>query len=184
MKMMAIPIGRRLSREPNRRLSFATGGHFTFTNICDSVFSVYGEGNGCGDGFIETNVAYSIVNEVAMAFVKTHVFGEKHHGDILDGTRISPPRREHTETMTTEIFSDTNGGHSSSGSLLYLGEVIQCDERSITGRYRFDDEPFFEGHFPDYPVVPGVILVEGLAQTLAYTLLFGRWAVTPFYSRG
>ena len=85
------PYWQGLSREPNRRLSFATGGHFTFTNICDSVFSVYGEGNGCGDGFIETNVAYSIVNQVAMAFVKTHVFGEKTHGKTLDGNTSLHP---------------------------------------------------------------------------------------------
>jgi 3-hydroxyacyl-[acyl-carrier-protein] dehydratase len=26
-------------------------------------------------------------------------------------------------------------------------------------------EPFFQGHFPDYPLMPGVLIVEALAQT-------------------
>src|SRR6516225_7419223 len=36
------------------------------------------------------------------------------------------------------------------------------------------NEPFFQGHFPDYPVMPGVLIVEALAQTagaaVSYTL--------------
>lgn len=27
------------------------------------------------------------------------------------------------------------------------------------------NEPFFQGHFPDYPIMPGVLIVEALAQT-------------------
>lgn len=27
------------------------------------------------------------------------------------------------------------------------------------------NEPFFQGHFPDYPIMPGVLLVEAMAQT-------------------
>ena len=27
------------------------------------------------------------------------------------------------------------------------------------------NEPFFQGHFPEYPVMPGVLIIEGLAQT-------------------
>ena len=33
------------------------------------------------------------------------------------------------------------------------------------------NEPFFEGHFPDYPVMPGVLIVEALAQTGAVAML-------------
>ncbi len=27
------------------------------------------------------------------------------------------------------------------------------------------NEPFFQGHFPDYPIMPGVLIIEGMAQT-------------------
>ena len=33
------------------------------------------------------------------------------------------------------------------------------------------NEPFFEGHFPGHPVMPGVLIIEGMAQTGG--LLFG-----------
>ncbi len=33
------------------------------------------------------------------------------------------------------------------------------------------NEPFFQGHFPSYPVMPGVLIVEALAQVGAVSLL-------------
>lgn len=33
------------------------------------------------------------------------------------------------------------------------------------------NEKFFEGHFPDYPVMPGVLIVEALAQVSAVVML-------------
>ncbi len=55
---------------------------------------------------------------------------------------------------------------------LFVDRVLSCDDERATAERTFPaDEPFFAGHFPGNPVVPGVILVEGLAQTLAYLAL-------------
>ena len=78
------PYWAHLNRGVNRRLSFRTGGHFTFTNICDSVFAFYGEGNGCGEEFIDTTAAYLIVNRFAEAFIRRHLFDEPELTGILD----------------------------------------------------------------------------------------------------
>jgi 3-hydroxyacyl-[acyl-carrier-protein] dehydratase len=39
------------------------------------------------------------------------------------------------------------------------------DESAIGIKAVTINEPFFQGHFPDFPVMPGVLLIEGLAQT-------------------
>ena len=33
------------------------------------------------------------------------------------------------------------------------------------------NEPFFQGHFPSFPVMPGVLILEALAQTGAVSML-------------
>jgi len=33
------------------------------------------------------------------------------------------------------------------------------------------NEPFFQGHFPAYPIMPGVLILEGLAQTAGLLFL-------------
>ncbi len=39
-------------------------------------------------------------------------------------------------------------------------------EKSVTGIKNVTiNEPFFQGHFPEKPVMPGVLILEGMAQT-------------------
>ncbi len=38
------------------------------------------------------------------------------------------------------------------------------DEKIIAQKNCTINEPFFQGHFPDYPIMPGVLQIEGLAQ--------------------
>jgi len=35
------------------------------------------------------------------------------------------------------------------------------------------NEPFFPGHFPDYPVMPGVLIIEAMAQVAGVLVLSG-----------
>ncbi|MBJ8326105.1 3-hydroxyacyl-ACP dehydratase FabZ [Streptococcus pacificus] len=50
--------------------------------------------------------------------------------------------------------------------MLLVDRVISHSEDSIVAIKNVTiNEPFFNGHFPDYPVMPGVLIMEALAQT-------------------
>ena len=44
-------------------------------------------------------------------------------------------------------------------------QILIPGEKGVSKRLFKDDEYFFKGHFPNNPIVPGVIIVEAMAQT-------------------
>ena len=50
-------------------------------------------------------------------------------------------------------------------------EEMEVGKRAVGIKCVSYNEPFFAGHFPDQPVMPGVLIIEALAQTGAVAIL-------------
>ena len=50
-------------------------------------------------------------------------------------------------------------------------EIIEADTKAVGYKGVTYNEPFFAGHFPAEPVMPGVLIMEAMAQTTAVLLL-------------
>lgn len=56
---------------------------------------------------------------------------------------------------------------------LLVDKVLEIEEgkRVVGVKNVTINEPFFQGHFPEYPVMPGVLIIESMAQVGAIAML-------------
>jgi 3-hydroxyacyl-[acyl-carrier-protein] dehydratase len=56
--------------------------------------------------------------------------------------------------------------------MLLVDRIVEMDAEHIVGIKNVSvNEPFFAGHFPNFPVMPGVLITEAMAQTAGVLVL-------------
>ena len=56
--------------------------------------------------------------------------------------------------------------------MLLVDAILELEEERIVGIKNVTaNEPFFMGHFPEYPVMPGVLVIEAMAQVAGVLVL-------------
>lgn len=78
-------------------------------------------------------------------------------------TRKAPAGQDPTQIDITEVLERIP--HRYPFLLVDRCEEYKPNESIVGIKCVTVNEPFFQGHFPDYPVMPGVLLIEAMAQT-------------------
>jgi 3-hydroxyacyl-[acyl-carrier-protein] dehydratase len=88
----------------------------------------------------------------------------------------SDEKRRASEARHSSLVTDHFFGLPHKPPFVFVQEIISCHPgMAAECATTFDrSDPMFAGHFPDNPLVPGVILTEALAQTAGIAAASGQ----------
>ena len=67
--------------------------------------------------------------------------------------------------------------------MLLVDRVLETSEDTIVAIKNVTiNEPFFNGHFPGHPIMPGVLIVEGMAQCLGVMVMENFPGKVPYFA--
>lgn len=91
-----------------------------------------------------------------------------------DPTGLSVPQQEYSEKKQPILSSqEIQKSLPHRFPFLLVDRIIEenvSDRRMVGIKAVSGNEPFFQGHFPNYPIMPGVLIVEALGQVCALSL--------------
>ena len=96
-------------------------------------------------------------------FINTQ-FAKKVSGIIEKEERLNMKKQEYDEKALMDAEQIMNIlPHRP--PFLFIDKILKISDSAITGlKYVSPDEPYFKGHFPGRPVMPGVLQIEAMAQ--------------------
>lgn len=164
----ARTFGFKSDAEVLRARGLALGASLENTIVLDED-GVMNEGLRFRDEFLRHKVG-DMVGDLALlgARLDAHIVAERpsHGGNVALVRALS----EHDRTTTRRSSMDTTRimevlPHRY--PMLMVDRIVEIvDGERITGLKNVTiNEPFFQGHYPGHPVMPGVLIVEALAQT-------------------
>jgi UDP-3-O-[3-hydroxymyristoyl] N-acetylglucosamine deacetylase/3-hydroxyacyl-[acyl-carrier-protein] dehydratase len=85
-----------------------------------------------------------------------------HRGTVLLARAIAQALRKETTVLGIEEIMKVLPHRY---PFLLVDRVLEMDEKRIVGVKNVTiNEPFFQGHFPGHPIMPGVLIIEAMAQ--------------------
>ncbi len=97
--------------------------------------------------------------------IKAHIIATRpsHHGNVVLARQLA--RRARSTGGTTMDITQITAVLPHRFPFLLVDRILSVGKDHIVGIKNVTiNEPFFQGHFPGHPIMPGVLIVESMAQ--------------------